>query len=340
MKGHIDKLTKKLEFDISNKPIGATQWDFICSIPEATESLKKNYEDGPETFFIYLTGKCSNNCKNCKFMEKDNLPLDKIEQLFKEQKNKRLSYIVLDGDPTLSNSIYEVLELIKKYELTYSINTFAKLDRDILEYVKDSIAKIQFRISDNPTQEEITRLVETLKLCNEYNIYTAIIFSISKENFNKIGEMISFCKKYNVKQFSFSRLNFCPANGKKYAFINKEEYYILSKKLLKYREDEDRKIHITSNDAIWKGCGACCVSCAIYPNGEILPCAFIDKETGNINNTEFDKVWNNELFRNIRESNLEGKCGNCLYKFLCKGCRAIPYLEDGNYQEEDKGCWI
>ena len=65
MQGHIDKITKKISFDINKKPIGATQWDFICSIPEAEESLTNSYKKGPEALFVYLTSKCSKNCKGC-----------------------------------------------------------------------------------------------------------------------------------------------------------------------------------------------------------------------------------------------------------------------------------
>ena len=172
----------------------------------------------------------------------------------------------------------------------------------------------------------------------ELGIGTAIIFSIDGNNYVKIKEMIEVCKKYNVKQFSFSRLDIC-FNKIKNNYINKKEYLELSKELQKIRAEEEN-IHITSNDAIWKGCGACSTTLTVLSNGDIVPCAYINIKCGSIKDRDINKAWLSETFKNIRESNLEGKCGDCKYSFLCKGCRAIPFIKEDNYLGEDKGCWL
>ena len=154
-----------------------------------------------------------------------------------------------------------------------------------------------------------------------------------------ISDIINFCKKNNVKQFSFSRLEICPnIKFNENDYLNKDEYLTLSKKLLKIREKETN-IHITSNDAIWKGCGACAISATIFPNGDIYPCAFLKIKAGNIKDG-IQKAWNGEIFNDIRNSNLKGKCQECKYKLLCKGCRAIVYRKVKDFLDEDGGCWI
>lgn len=339
MKGHIDKLSKKIEFEIDQKPIGAVQWDFICSIPEAKQSMIKNYENGPESVFVYLTSKCKMNCNKCLKEQDTELDIEDIKYLINEQKNKRLNYIILDGDPFQYSKIKEVIDIIRENNITYSINSFSEPTNEMLDYIKDSVAKMQFKMNNINYEEEYTKeVIRTLEKCKERNIYTAIIFSIDGKNYVQIKEMIEFCKRYNVKQFSFSRLDIC-SNKIKKDFINKKEYLELSKLLQKIRAEE-QNIHITSNDAIWKGCGACSTTLTVLSDGDIVPCAYIKIKCGNIKDREINKAWISETFKNIRESNLEGKCGECKYSFLCKGCRAIPFIKENNYLGEDKGCWL
>lgn len=338
MQGHIDKLIKNIKFDINKKPIGATQWDFICSIPEAKDSLLSHYKVGPESLFLYLTSDCSMECEECVVKKKETLNIEYIKALFENQKNKRLKYVVLDGDPLLANNFENVIDLLIEYKLSYSINTFTCPTAKILNKIKDTVAKIQFRMPGLNNKKCNDKIIKALEICREYNIYTAIIFSINSNNFNDISKMIEFCKKYNVKQFSFSRLEFCPNMENKHQDLNNEEYLKISKQLVDFREKE-KSIHITSNDAIWKGCGACALTATIYPNGDIYPCAFLKKKCGNIENG-IESAWDGEIFQNIRNSNLSGKCGKCKYKLLCKGCRALVYEKTGDYLGEDRGCWI
>ncbi|MDO5556022.1 MAG: SPASM domain-containing protein [Clostridia bacterium] len=338
MKGHIDKLSKNIEFDIKDKPIGAIQWDFICSIPEAEQSMIQNYEDGPESIFLYLTSKCSMKCKDCNNNIQE-LDIENIRKLIDEQSKKRLNYVILDGDPFKYHDIQKIIEIFENYKMTYSINTFSMPTDKALNYIANTVSKIQFKMKNINSEDEYTkRVINTLKKCKEKGIYTAIIFSIIGDNHTEIKEMIDFCKKYNVRQFSFSRLDIC-YKKKNHNFIDKDNYLKLSETLLSFRKTEN-KIHITSNDAIWKGCGACSTSLTIMPNGDIIPCAYLNIVCGNLKKQEIEKAWASEVFKNIRESNLKGKCGECKYKFLCKGCRALPYIKGNDYLEEDKGCWI
>lgn len=340
MRGHIDKLSKNITIEIENKPLGAVQWDFVCSIPEAFDVLNANYEKGTESLFLYITNSCKRGCLNCsKDKGKYELDFQKISALIRTEAKNKLKYVILDGDPTCTEKIYDYIDLFNELKLSYSVNTFSKLDEKFLEYVKNTICKIQFKLDDVEQTEYLKDVVYSLKMCKKYGIYTGIIFSITQKNWNKINEMIEFCKKYSVKQFSFSRLPSCQHIDKEYEFINSMNYLELSKELAKLRESET-KIHITSNDAIWKGCGACTTTATIFANGDVVPCAFLTEGKGNIYKESLDTIWHNKVFQDIRTSHLEGKCGKCRYKILCKGCRAVAFKEKGNYLAEDGGCWI
>lgn len=339
MQGHIDKLTKNVTVDIERKPIGASQWDFICSIPEAKESLVKNYIIGPEALFIFPTSQCAGGCKNCGNLKISEINFEDLCSFLKKEKEKRLKYVIIDGDPVHYSKIKELIDFITSIGLMYSFNLVTPPDNNFLKHISKTVTKIQFKMENIDITDEYTlKIIESLKRIQEYGLYSAVIFGLSKENCSKIPEMINFCKTNHVKQFSFYRLPFCSQSKKKINLLTAQEYKEICKQLLSFRKNEENNIHITSNDAIWKGCGACSISAAVLSDGSVSPCAYIPINCGNI--SQFSQAWKGELFNNIRNSNLHGKCGKCKYSFLCKGCRAFPYIEEQNALLSDKGCWL
>lgn len=89
-----------------------------------------------------------------------------------------------------------------------------------------------------------------------------------------------------------------------------------------------------------KGCIAGTAYCIISPNGKVQPCAYMDKEVGNVREQPFDEIWQtNEIFAELRTANYQGQCGYCQYKNKCGGCRArAAYYHDGDIMAEDILC--
>lgn len=89
-----------------------------------------------------------------------------------------------------------------------------------------------------------------------------------------------------------------------------------------------------------KGCIAGTAYCIISPNGKVQPCAYMNKEIGNVRMQPFDEIWqNNEVFTELRTANYKGQCGHCQYKNKCGGCRArAAYYHDGDIMAEDILC--
>jgi radical SAM protein with 4Fe4S-binding SPASM domain len=52
-------------------------------------------------------------------------------------------------------------------------------------------------------------------------------------------------------------------------------------------------------------------------------------------------VWHDApLLEELRDRDrLRGRCGPCLYRFHCGGCRAIAYGATGDHLSEDPQCW-
>jgi len=79
------------------------------------------------------------------------------------------------------------------------------------------------------------------------------------------------------------------------------------------------------------------------PNGDYTICPIVSEGAGNIFTQEIAEFWkNSEILNNIRDiDKLEGKCGFCEHKDLCRGgCRGLAYCSYGSFLKPDPLCWI
>lgn len=88
------------------------------------------------------------------------------------------------------------------------------------------------------------------------------------------------------------------------------------------------------------GCGAGRLYIGMEPNGDILPCVFIQKKLGNIKTTDFYKMWrtNKDLLEMRDREKFGGNCGHCDFRNSCGGCRARAYGYYGSLTAPDPGC--
>jgi len=89
-----------------------------------------------------------------------------------------------------------------------------------------------------------------------------------------------------------------------------------------------------------RGCLAGLTYCIISPRGKVQPCAYLNRELGDVRETPFDEIWaKNEVFQKLRTLDYGGGCGSCNYKKSCGGCRArAAYYHGGDYMAEEPWC--
>ncbi len=88
------------------------------------------------------------------------------------------------------------------------------------------------------------------------------------------------------------------------------------------------------------GCGAGRLYLAMEPNGDLLPCVFIQKKIGNIKTTNFFEIWrkNKDLLDIRNRKAFKKHCAICDFRNTCGGCRARAYGYYGDLTECDPGC--
>ena len=74
----------------------------------------------------------------------------------------------------------------------------------------------------------------------------------------------------------------------------------------------------------------------------MIPCHGLPLVLGNIRKKSIINTWKNSaILNNLRtRKNLKAKCGTCVYKNICGGCRAEAYWQKNDYLEEDPRCWL
>src|SRR5439155_794097 len=109
-------------------------------------------------------------------------------------------------------------------------------------------------------------------------------------------------------------------------------------KRLAYEKDPDSPI-TKARGYMGGGCLAGTNYARVTPNGELTPCPYMPLSAGNIREKSFVDLWEkSEIFDSFRYPHLKGKCGDCEYSEICGGCRARPYVDHGDWLDEDQWC--
>ncbi|HHO57088.1 MAG TPA: radical SAM protein [Thermoplasmatales archaeon] len=221
------------------------------------------------------------------------------------------------------------------------------------------------------------KTVEGIKNAVKAGFFVEIATTATKYNYEEVPSIIELAEKLGVNWFML--YNFVPTGRGKFMVKNDlspEEREELLKML--YRKMNDSSLTLLStapqfarvalqednNDdmAIMPthfyaahlskklraladfigGCGCGRFYLAMRPNGNIEPCVFFPLTIGNIRRDDFEELWrNNKVLNELRNKNLlEGKCGDCSYRYQCGGCRARAYGYFGDYMAPDPGCII
>jgi radical SAM protein with 4Fe4S-binding SPASM domain len=79
--------------------------------------------------------------------------------------------------------------------------------------------------------------------------------------------------------------------------------------------------------------------CRIMPEGDVTACPYMPVVAGNLRQQSFPDIWQRaEVFRDLRQPRLGGRCGPCEFSKICGGCRCRAYATYGDYLAEDPAC--
>ncbi|MEW6481608.1 MAG: radical SAM protein [bacterium] len=316
-----------------------------------------------------LTRKCNLSCKHCYIDAGENKgdELSKEEAFYVIDELASLDFKVLlfsGGEPLLYNYLFELNTYAKNKGIKTCLSSNGSLITEEIaikikdggfEYVGISIDGIKethdrFRgISGS-----FDKALQGLRILKKQGVKRGIRFTLTKENIDELPNVIGFAENEGIERFCLYHLIYT-GRGKEGMDVGKEERIKAIEYLIK-RIEKGIKMEILTVanpcDGIYllkkkpeikidNGCQAGERIINISPEGNIYPCQFFKKSLGNIREKSLKEILKNPFLGKLKNrENLKGRCGKCVYKETCGGCRVRAYATTSDYFGEDLSCYV
>lgn len=325
----------------------------------------------------HITHKCNLRCSHCYQEDYQNdLDINELKTII----NKYVDFLktihtyghinITGGEPLVSNRLYSLLDLIEAEE---QIKTFGILTNGtmITEEIANKLSKydklsfVQISIDGKKeTHEKIRgkgtfdKSLEAIRFLNKYNIQTMVSFTVSRLNYNELGDVIKICRKNNVDRFWTDRIVPIGTESKiennSKLLLTTDEFMRFSTKLnkeaLKSHINPFYKTTVHNNRAMqFIGCSKymqCGYKCSagkgliiILANGDVLPCRRINKVLGNILKDDLEDIIrnNNKFIKSIHQ--LPNQCIQCNKRNICNGgAKCLTYAVTHTFNNIDINC--
>ena len=281
------------------------------------------------------------------------------------------------GEPLLRPDLAEIISYAVQKNIYVALNTNGTMldDRTASALTKAGLSQVKVSIDGLKKNHEWNRgkgtfdkALNALKLFRSYGIGSVyLIMTLSSVNFDDLLPLLDLTKELRVQ---FIMVEFLPvghSTGKhKWGLsmeqrrkaqhilweeqkkrgldkIQFENRYIISEQELtqKILADPDGPCDFMNFGV---GCISGIYSYMITAQGRVATGCLIHQEVENSNLLErsLAEIWaEGELFKKLRNrENLKGKCGNCIYRYVCGGCRRAAFIRTGDFMQSDPNCWV
>lgn len=217
----------------------------------------------------------------------------------------------------------------------------------------------------NRGEGSFEKAIEAIKNCLREGMATRISFTISQTNFPELKDVLALALELdvalNVQEFRAGGR----AEGRNELVLTREQRREMQKYLFQAQkkygisrigfenryiisEDENTKKICTDpnlSDNFYDFCVGCFTgiySFFLKANGEMMLCGrYAEDLLGNLKEKKLIEIWrNSEILKQLRNrENLKGRCGNCVNRYICGGCRRDAYRTTGDIMAEDPMCW-
>ncbi|WP_350342938.1 putative heme d1 biosynthesis radical SAM protein NirJ2 [Proteinivorax tanatarense] len=316
------------------------------------------------------TNQCNMYCDHCyresgkKASEELNTKQGKT--LIEEIKKAGFKIMIFSGgEPFLRNDIFELLIHAKRLGLRPVLGTNGTLiDLNTAKELKN-IGVMGVGISLDSLNEEKhdnlrkfpgawKKAIEGMENCKSIDLPFQTHTTVMGWNNHEVEKLTDFSLEIGAKAHHFFFL--VPTGRAKnieQESLRAREYDQVLTKIMKKQKDVDIELKPTCAPQFMRiakelglkprysrGCLAGISYCIIGPSGQVQPCAYLDRDLGNVKDTPFSEIWKeNKILKELRTMDYTGGCGSCSFKRICGGCRArSAYYNNGDFMSEEPWC--
>lgn len=303
------------------------------------------------------TFQCNLNCHHCYLNAKEHRSREELstpegKKLMDQISEVSRPVLVLSGgEPLLREDIWKLASYGTEKGLRVALGTNGTLIDDAVaeKILKSGIRRVAISI-DSSTPEIHDKIrgvpgawekaVSGVKSCIKHGIGVQFNTTVTVENCHDIPEIIKMADNLGIRDMHIFFL-VPTGRGQGIKDITAEMYEALILNLLTTYNPEGMNVKPTCapqfmriaeqhglDTSMWhRGCIAGINYCRIYPDGSVTPCPYLPINLGNVLETNFREIWqDNTVLQRLRNpDNLKGRCGICEYKTTCGGCRARAY---------------
>ena len=331
-----------------------------------------NYEN--EFYFQWhITDSCNLRCKHCYHESYTHNGL-KIGQLLEigthlcdavKRWGKIGSFSITGGEPFIrKNAVFQLLDLLETRAeighfdiLTNGTLIDAEITSRLAHYQK--LRRIQLSLEGLRATNDRIRgagsydvIINKINELNKYGLTTCVMMTLGRHNKEEVIPLAEKLGEIGVEAFVLDR--FIPEGQsdhlQEWVLTSSEirsvyeSCYAFFQKTLHPRMLLYRTLFCLLNpkdEHIGAMCSAGNNALTIMPNGDVYPCRRLPIRMGNLLETTVYDIWYRHplLWEFRNPDNLKGKCKDCEYIPVCRGCRAFAFAMTGDYLEADPQCW-
>lgn len=320
-------------------------------------------------FQWHITDFCGNRCNHCYLHEFDrnmvSLPLARnIMSDMQDCCSVLDAEIVLSitgGDPLTHPRIWDILKEARVFVKKLAVlgnpellneKSVARLKEIGINWFQVSLDGMKETHDNIRSAGSFERTIKGIGLLKNANIPIVVNSTVSDLNYREMVDVMKFTCDLGVGKWSFARWvpesGTCGISAKEYRnFLNEihreqESYTNSSKTFLSGDSLMNSAISKPLNcDSIVGGCAIGGSVLCILPDNTVMACRR-HKDSALGKWQEKGDFLNFFLFNpkmeEYREIDRIIGCGKCAYKFQCRGCRALAFVQSGNTFGKDPQC--
>ncbi|QSX05398.1 radical SAM protein [Sedimentibacter sp. zth1] len=280
-----------------------------------------------------ITYTCNYKCKYCFISGSKNkvLRYKEIEKVLYELSLSGINELYLTGgEPFTHPDILKIIDYCSKLNFKVIIQTngfyITEEIAKILSSYKNISISISFHSVDENQFDNFTdtvgsyrKTLESIKILKKYNVDLLCKCCVTCENENNIKDTIHYFEENDIKFSLFTQILPNVNNElstREYCMNNETISWLYENNYLKFI----KSVCSAFKDKFW-----------VSPLGEIYPCELFRHSVGNLLNSSFKEIWENEESLKFVIDKLysnEEKCIDCQYSKWCNKCLAYKYFDN------------
>lgn len=316
----------------------------------------------PSEIGVEITNQCNFDCKHCinnsSYDDNHYLEYDTINKIIRYMVERGIVCLDLSGgEPLLHKDINKIIETAYSNDLTISIATNGYLlDEKKIDFFKNKnvSVRISFDGYDDNTykiirgENKFDRVIKNISLAVKKGLKISLVTVLHSKNVKNAKEFIKKAKELGVSKIRFMMyVNQGRGKNSDLKMLSVGDWKYILENHRKWGEEYQMEVCIDSplmaiTEKMECPCivGKLCI--VIKANGDVIPCALLNKKIGNIFEKSIDEIWKSPIIDELNNTDLlNEECKKCKYKEKCAGgCRGLAYLMKGDYLCKDPYCWI